>query len=336
MLLFSVVLFLGAMLCLILTMITGATNSSFLGKFYWLQTDCSKYSGAPIDGQCRWTSYGLCAVSDGNNYNCTKAKPDYAFSPKDNFDTTDDVPDKFISNRTKFFYMSRIGWAFEVIALFFMLVLIIPFCIYVIGQSTVPIWRIAFWACYYLTFIFVVVAMALLTAVYIDGKQVFKTNDNSAKLGARPLATAWVTVFSFIVNTFVLVWLLMFNNNLVRYGNARLGPLVSDPAAEERQLGDRLSMLSERAESRGGTRFMDRLDEPAPSYRSSSAPSSRLGSLLHNRSTRAASTRVDSGSDISADGTTQNASSFLNNDEYEAQVQNVMQKLQAQQQAASK
>lgn len=198
----SLILLLGSMLTLILTLITGSTNKSIMSRFYWLETDCSGYPGAPISGRCRWTSYNLCGVSSGKNSGCTSRSAAYAFSPKDNFSNTRNVPRPFINSRNKFFYMSRIGWAFEIVALFFLLCATLVFFVYALGFM-----KWLFWPFYILAFLFVATSAAILTAAYVIGKKDFNNAGNRTTIGSRAMSTLWITVGAMLFNLFLLSFL---------------------------------------------------------------------------------------------------------------------------------
>ncbi|QPG73611.1 hypothetical protein FOA43_000923 [Brettanomyces nanus] len=340
----SLLFLLGSLLCLILTLIIGSSNSSALGKFYWLETDCSQYSGSPIQGRCRWTSYGLCGVgSDGKNTGCTKSKAAYPFSPKNNFKTTKDVPSAFINNRNKYFYMSRIGWAFSLIGLFFLVCSIIPFIIYIILHKGLKWVFIGFYSA---AFIFTAVSMALSTAVYASGKSVFHHDGNSAKIGPRALTTAWISVGCFIVNFFLISYLAAQRDNSYRtpdaydeYGNERKGffhrlvhPKEEYPAvapADEPIMGDRLSYLSQQAEQNNGARFMDsvNVDNDAVAAQPSVEEKQKVSRFKRLFTTPVKAPK--SGNELSANASPppQYASPSADG-QYEQQVQNVMKRLE--------
>lgn len=227
----SSLLILGSFACLILTLITGAKTTSGISKFYWLETDCSKYPGSPIQGTCRWTSYSLCGVdSKGKNVDCTSSRAGYPFSPKDNFNSNKSIPAPFMNSRNKYYYMSRIGWAFSVIGLYFLLCSFVMIIVWLIlGKLG---WL--FWWIYFVSFIFVAVSAALSTAVFSSGKGVFNHNGNSAKLGSRVLVTTWVTVGAYIVNFFVLTYLWVTNK---KYNGNRYAEYEKEPDISEEERG---------------------------------------------------------------------------------------------------
>lgn len=215
----ALIILLGSLLTLVLTLITGSTNRSIMGRFYWLETDCSQYPGAPISGRCRWTSYNLCGVSGGKNSGCTSSSAGYAFSPKDNFSNTQNVPRAFITGRNRFFYMSRIGWAFEVIALFFLLCATLVFFVYALGFL-----KWLFWPFYVLALLFMAVSAAILTAAYVLGKNDFSNAGNRTTLGSRAISTLWITVGALIFNLFLLTFLAVTghpkSNRTSKYGRS--------------------------------------------------------------------------------------------------------------------
>jgi hypothetical protein len=95
----------------------GTTNHSPVNKFYFLQVDTTGIPG--FRGDHRWTFWNLCPVVHGKN-NCGEVHPAFPLDPPShrNFDTHIGVPKAFIGT-SKYFYMTRFMFAFELIALFF-------------------------------------------------------------------------------------------------------------------------------------------------------------------------------------------------------------------------
>ena len=95
----------------------GTSNHSPLNTFYFLQVDTTGIPG--FTGNHRWTFWNLCPVVNGKN-NCGAVHPAFPFDPAShrNFGTTKDVPKAFIGT-SKYFYLTRFMFAFELIALFF-------------------------------------------------------------------------------------------------------------------------------------------------------------------------------------------------------------------------
>lgn len=188
---------LGSALLLILTVINGAGTSSILGKFYWSETDTSDIPGAQF-GRTRWTFYRTCGVRDGHNADCTKSSAAYPYSPKDNFGSELGLPNTFISSRDTFYYLSRIGWAFILVGLFFTVValIVVPlnFCL-AIGGALAAIST-------FLAFLFVITAACLITAAHVKGRNAFNNAGHSSKIGAKAFGILWAAVACLLI-TFV-------------------------------------------------------------------------------------------------------------------------------------
>ncbi|KAI5970763.1 FMP45 [Candida margitis] len=188
---------LGSALLLILTAINGAGTSSILGKFYWSQTDTSNIPGAQFQ-TTRWTFYRSCDVKDGHNYNCTKSKPAYPYSPKDNFGSESGLPNTFVSSRDTYYFLTRIGWAFILVALFFTVValVVVPlnFC-FAIGGALAAIST-------FLAFLFTITAACLITAAHVKGRNAFNNAGHKSRLGAKAFGILWAAVACLLI-TFI-------------------------------------------------------------------------------------------------------------------------------------
>ncbi|KAI5956047.1 FMP45 [Candida theae] len=214
---------LGSALLLILTVINGAGTSSILGKFYWSETDTSGIQGAPFQ-TTRWTFYRTCDVVDGRNANCVKSKPAYPYSPKDNFGTEDGLPQSFISSRNTYYYLSRIGWAFVLVGLFFTVIslIVIPlnFCLSIGGALTSILTFIAF--------LFTIAAAALITAAHVKGRKAFNNAGHHTSLGAKAFGILWAAVATLLIS-FVTSILAAFGTK--RGNRRRSGSGVDDEGA---------------------------------------------------------------------------------------------------------
>lgn len=188
---------LGSTLLLILTVINGSGTSSILGKFYWSETDTSGIPGAQF-GRTRWTFYRSCGVRNGHNADCTKSSVAYPYSPKDNFNSEQGLPESFISSRKTYYYLSRIGWAFTLVGLFFTVValIVVPlnFC-FAIGGALAAIST-------FLAFLFVITAACLITAAHVKGRNAFNNAGHSSKIGAKAFGILWAAVACLLI-TFV-------------------------------------------------------------------------------------------------------------------------------------
>lgn len=199
--LFLATLFLlGTALLLFLSILTGGTETSILRRFYWLETDCSRFPGAPVDTRCRWTNYGICSVSDGKNTDCTHASAAFPFSPSRNFHSNENLPSAFVDHANYYYYTSRIGYGFALVGLAFLVFSWIPFIALIVAKGASAASTGIFWALYALAIIFIIIAVALWTACYARGRSKFRDAGFSADLGTKAMATSWATVFLILFN----------------------------------------------------------------------------------------------------------------------------------------
>lgn len=202
---FATLFILGTVLTLLLTLLTGGTQTSVLAKLYWLQTDCSHFPGAPVSNMCRWTSYGLCSVVNGRNKDCTHAAAAYPFSPSRNFNSDENLPQAFINNSNYYYYTSRVGYGFTLVGTAFVFFSWFPFFAMLFRKfyQNVAL-KAIFWTLYSVATILVIVGVSLTTASYSKGKSHFKDAGIPAKLGSKSLAVAWVSVFLLLFNIIFL------------------------------------------------------------------------------------------------------------------------------------
>lgn len=183
---------LGASLLLFFNILCGASTGTLLKRWYWLEAGTENIPGAhPVT---RWTSYNSCGVENGHNYDCTSSTPGYPVSPALNFKTTDGVPSGLTSRHGVTYYLTKVGWAFLLIGLFFTLLTLIPvllgFCLPKVSSigigSNVSIM---------LALLFTTLSACLLTAGYVKARNDFRNAGNSTKLGQTMIAFLWTSVF---------------------------------------------------------------------------------------------------------------------------------------------
>lgn len=233
---------LGTTLLLFLNILTGATTSSILKHFYWIETECSNFPGAPYDTKCRWTNYGICSVDGSSSTECTKNQAAHAFSPAKNFDSTTNLPNNFIDHENYYYYTSRIGWAFTLIGLAFLVFSWVPFFILAVSKLREKrSFKSIFWVLYALATIFSIVGIALSTASYARGRNHFHDGGFPASLGTNTWAVSWTAVFLLLFNIPFLLMALAkwglaapYYNKFSRQANPDNHPEivdVEDPAA---------------------------------------------------------------------------------------------------------
>lgn len=189
-------------------------------RFYWVQADTSGIPNAA--SITRWTFWGACSVTDGVTTCGGHLSPAAPISPVDNFDTTVNVPSKFISKRDTFYYLSRFSFCFFWIALAFVgiafLLYILTFCSSFILKVVLILSIVGF--------IFNMVAVVLQTAVSVLARNAFHDAYRTANVSAPLLGIAWASlVVSFIDMCLITVWWWNVKKN-ISYNSQ---PIKDDP-----------------------------------------------------------------------------------------------------------
>ncbi|ONH70181.1 Protein SUR7 [Cyberlindnera fabianii] len=188
----SLVALLGAALLLFFNILCGATNHAPLNKWYWLEADTSSIPGA--NSVTRWTNYNSCGVSGGHNTDCSSKHAAYPMSPVSNFGTTEGVPSGLSSKHGSTYYLSKVGWAFLLIGLFFTLLALLPvlvsFCI-----PSLTILNVGTGFATSAALLFTALSAALLTAGYVKARNAFRDDGRTTHLGKTMLAFIWTSTF---------------------------------------------------------------------------------------------------------------------------------------------
>lgn len=181
---------------LIFIVLSGSINHFPINKFYWIEADTSNISGAPDIS--RWTFWGLASEENGKNER-QDLSPAYPFSPVDNFDTTQNVPSDFVSNRDTYYYLTRFSFAFFWITLAFVGVSLLISIFSVFSYSIIKVnsWLLT------LALIFDAGAVAFETAAVVLGRNAFKDDNLYVHLGPALLGIAWASVAILIILFFV-------------------------------------------------------------------------------------------------------------------------------------
>ncbi|KAG7660825.1 SUR7 [[Candida] subhashii] len=193
----------GAILLLILTVLSGSINSGTFRTFYWLRADTADIPNAPADTSV-WTFWGVC---DQHNFNNCLLGPAYPISPVDNFNTDTNIPAKFIDNRDTFYFLSRFSFAFCLLALGFaglaFIIDLLGFCFEAIDKVVVFLITIALF--------FQAGFAALQTSVVVLARSAFKDGNRSAKVGPSLMGFVWATFACLFI-----CWVLTFSSNIAR------------------------------------------------------------------------------------------------------------------------
>ncbi|QLG74241.1 hypothetical protein HG535_0G01250 [Zygotorulaspora mrakii] len=186
---------LGAGLLGFFLILSGGKSGGVLDGFYWFEADTSGFNDAPQ--LTRWYNYDWCAVRDNQVTNCSSRAPATAFSPRDNFGRSNEMPTTFLDNRNAYYYLSRVGWAMLLIGLFYIVLSIIPAIVLLFKSSVaMHIWHnLAIWA----ALLFVLLSACLYTGCYVKARSGFNSEGRHSKLGAKMFAFIWTT-------SFLLMW----------------------------------------------------------------------------------------------------------------------------------
>lgn len=204
--LISLLFLAGSALLLFFIVLAGSKPSGILQKWYFLAADTSDLGDAkyPVS---RWSFYGLCGYEKGESVKkpgkfigCTKNKADYPFDPSRNFNIKEaDLPTQFQGN--KFYYLTRFQFPFYLIALFFDVVGLFSVLFSASFRSAgfVTVISVLF------TAIFSIIAAALSTAAYVDGRNALHNMSIEAEIAPTLYGFMWAVVFMAIVN-FILIF----------------------------------------------------------------------------------------------------------------------------------
>lgn len=119
----AILLLAGGIVMQFLVVLSGAHIGSPINQVFFLQADTSGISNGNSNYQnpARWTYFSVCGVQNGLNANCGHTTAALPFAPAQNFGTTTGLPSQFVGS-SKYYYLSRVAWAFYIIALFFAVV----------------------------------------------------------------------------------------------------------------------------------------------------------------------------------------------------------------------
>merc|ERR1712169_71174 len=195
----SLILVAGGLLLMFFILLAGAVDGSPLNKFYFLQANTGNIPGAPTIA--RWTYWNVCGVQNGRtvcgDQDYSNVHPAFPLDPASHrtFDTTTNVPRNFVRNHGYYFYMTRFMFAFMLIALFFAV------CALLTGVLALCT-RIGAYLSGLLTMIalfFQLIQASLMTAVYVKGRDNFRSNDQSARIGQYAFGFEWAAAACFFL-----------------------------------------------------------------------------------------------------------------------------------------
>ncbi|KAA8647230.1 hypothetical protein EYZ11_004746 [Aspergillus tanneri] len=178
-----------ALLLMFLTFLGGARNSTPLNIIYFLQVDTRTIPGAP--DLSRWTFWNLCRVNENGKSECGTSYPDFPFDPPShrNFDTTTNIPSAFVGTN-HYFLTSRFTFPFLLMALFFAVISLFTGFLAMCTRLGSYLSSIMAWVALF----FQIISTCLMTAVYVQGRNKFNANGQTARLGVKAFAFMWTAV----------------------------------------------------------------------------------------------------------------------------------------------
>jgi len=191
----------GACVLLFFVILAGIRDSTPLNQTFFLSADISKISNNGVDspsGYGQWTLWGVCgATTDGLNVNCGSHHPAYPFSPADNFGDSS-VPSYFVDHESFYYYASRFMFAFFIIAVAFAVFSVFTGLLALcsrLGSAVSSVFAMA--AC-----VIDIVAAALMTAVFVQGRNHLQDAGITASIGVKAFGFAWGSVGCLLFATF--------------------------------------------------------------------------------------------------------------------------------------
>ncbi|OBA21497.1 SUR7-domain-containing protein [Metschnikowia bicuspidata var. bicuspidata NRRL YB-4993] len=168
----------GAVVAMIFVNISGSSTSSVIRRFYFSE----------LEGNYRWTMYGLCQTNDDGVYECSAPAPAYPYSPADNFSFTN-LPLDFSTNRDTYYYLLRIAYGFFLVALLFSVLAAILVVVPKGAASARP--GSPSTTVLFMAFLFATTACVLNTVAHAKGVHEFVRAGFSATIGKDMFICMW-------------------------------------------------------------------------------------------------------------------------------------------------
>ncbi|KAF2205115.1 SUR7-domain-containing protein [Delitschia confertaspora ATCC 74209] len=194
--LLALIILAGGILLQFLVILSGGVNGNPEDQLYFLEA--SNIGNIPkARNPSRWTFFAICGVgANGHNANCGAPVPALPFDPPRNFHTQQNVPHQFIGTH-HYYYLSRFMFAFYLMSLFFsaaaLFTGLLALCSRLGGYLSGLTTGVALF--------FQTLAAALMTAWTVQGRNAFRSNGHSAKLGVKAYAFTWTAVACFLIST---------------------------------------------------------------------------------------------------------------------------------------
>lgn len=183
----GLVLIAGSLVLLFFTILAGVANTTPLKDTYFLRADTSNIDGARDITQ--WTFFYFCG--EGNR-DCSSPRPAPAFGKAWARDASG-APEDIIGGHgggttsTHYFYMWRFAWVFFLITLFFETLAFFGAFLACCGRLGAAISGMLSIT----ALVFLSAAASLMTAVFVQARNAFQSDDRSASLGRYAFGFVW-------------------------------------------------------------------------------------------------------------------------------------------------
>ncbi|PPJ59784.1 hypothetical protein CBER1_04318 [Cercospora berteroae] len=191
----ALVLTAGAIVLQMFIILSGL-NPSPLNLVYFLQSTTNGISNGndQYRNPARWTYLAICGADGSRNVDCGPKRAAIPFDLARNFGTETGVPEPFLDNNT-YYYLSRVAWAFYLIALFFSVITffisVLAICARLGAYLTGLFGLIAF--------MMQSVAAALMTAWTVRARNQLNSNGQEASLGRYAYGFTWGAVAALFI-----------------------------------------------------------------------------------------------------------------------------------------
>lgn len=186
----------GALLLLLLTVLSGASTSSPLNKFWYLRAAISSTGTTSPDGMLHWTNYNFCGSQNGNNVNCGSKHAAYGFAPASQLtDPSPALPTEAVAHNSRSRITSRTYYAFLLISLFFTFIAMVMCLAGFFGRLGAAIGLVAS----FIAWVMVTVAASLMTVVYVRGRNYFRSGGISSNVGVKLFAFMWAAMAALLL-----------------------------------------------------------------------------------------------------------------------------------------
>ena len=182
--LLSLLFLAGSALLLFLLLLSSLPHPP-LNRIFLLSAHPSIPHAPPL---AHWTFYSVCpGTVSGKSINCPPSSAAVPILPQENFGTRENVPKDFLDARDKYYYLSKFGYAFLVIGLFWNLLAMgaggVGGCVRGGRAVGAGLAGLAFWS--------VLLSACCLTAVVVMARNAFRDEGREANVGVK-VSYSWI------------------------------------------------------------------------------------------------------------------------------------------------